>query len=167
MYTAEGAPLGLFVEGGREVVPLNLSDGRDNFYMKPNGVFALAGGRAYVVESSQFREVAAASRVELATQSGPLLVSGGALHAGFKEGSENVNIRSGVGLVGPTKVVFAISNEPVNFYDFATLFRDRFGCRDALYLDGAVSRMYLPALKRYELDGDFAGIIAVTRGARR
>jgi uncharacterized protein YigE (DUF2233 family) len=36
----------------------------------------------------------------------------------------------------------AISNEPVNFHDFARLFRDVLGTPDALYLDGSVSRLY-------------------------
>lgn len=165
MFTERGEPLGLFVEGGREVVPINLKDGKDNFYLKPNGVFALTEGRAYIVESSKFKDLVAAAPVKFATQSGPMLVVGGNLHPKINKQSLNVNIRSGVGVVSPTKIVFAISNEPVNFYDFATLFRDMFKCKDALYLDGAISKMYLPALKRYDLNGDFAGMIAVTKGA--
>jgi uncharacterized protein YigE (DUF2233 family) len=165
MFTEDGQPLGLFVEGGREVVPLNLWDGKDNFYLKPNGVFALTDERAYIVESSQYKDVAAGTRVEFATQSGPMLVVAGNMHPKINQRSTNVNIRSGVGIISPTKIVFAISNEPVNFYDFATLFRDRFKCKDALYLDGAISKMYLPALKRYDVSGDFAGMIAVTKGA--
>jgi uncharacterized protein YigE (DUF2233 family) len=32
----------------------------------------------------------------------------------------------------------------VNFYSFATLFRDRLQCPDALFLDGSVSSLYAP-----------------------
>ena len=50
--------------------------------------------------------------------------------------------------------MFAISDEPVNFHDFATLFRDRIGVPDALYFDGKVSRLYAPSFGRS--DGGFA-----------
>ena len=39
-------------------------------------------------------------------------------------------------------MVFAISETPVNFHTFARLFRDRIGCRNALYLDGTISQFY-------------------------
>src|SRR6185437_13083160 len=32
-------PLGLHVENGHELVPINLSSGAGNFYLKPNGIF--------------------------------------------------------------------------------------------------------------------------------
>ena len=37
---------------------------------------------------------------------------------------------------------FAISDEPVSFGRFARLFRDALGCRNALFLDGAVSSLW-------------------------
>jgi uncharacterized protein YigE (DUF2233 family) len=43
----------------------------------------------------------------------------------------------------PGKVVFAVSETPVNFHTFARLFRDVLGCRDALYLDGSISEFYV------------------------
>ena len=33
--------------------------------------------------------------------------------------------RNGVGLPSPSIAIFAISDEPVNFHEFATLFRDK------------------------------------------
>lgn len=35
--------------------------------------------------------------------------------------------------------MFAIAQEPVNFHEFATHFRDALRCPDALYLDGTIS----------------------------
>jgi uncharacterized protein YigE (DUF2233 family) len=160
-------PLGLHVEGGKVLVPLNTRDGPGNFYRKPNGVFLIdAGGDAHVVLTDDYADSAggrgSSQRVRLATQSGPLLVRSGRLHPAFRPGSDRLAIRSGVGVASPRKVVFGLSDEPVNFDTFARLFRDELGCRDALYLDGAISRFDTPGLTVGGTDGDgsFAGILA-------
>ena len=49
-----------------------------------------------------------------------------------------------MGRVDAQHLVFAISQQPINFYDFAQLFRDQLGCQDALYLDGSISSIDLP-----------------------
>ena len=54
-----------------------------------------------------------------------------------------------VGIDREGRVVFAISDMPINFHDFATLFRDRLDAPNALYLDGSISAMYAPGLNRY------------------
>ena len=50
---------------------------------------------------------------------------------------------NGVGILPDGKVVFAMSKTEVNFYNFADYFK-KLGCKNALYLDGFVSRTYLP-----------------------
>ena len=62
-------------------------------------------------------------------------------------------MRSGIG-VSDDSVIFAISEQPVNFYEFATFFRDVLNCSSALYLDGVISRMYLPDLGKTDTNGD-------------
>ncbi len=47
------------------------------------------------------------------------------------------------------KVYFAISEEPVSFGAFARLFRDVLQCPNALYLDGAVSQLFIPGANRF------------------
>jgi hypothetical protein len=84
-----------------------------------------------------------------AMQSGPILVTNGRIHPRFIPGYHSRHIRNGVGVDGDGRVVFAISNQPVNFHDFATLFRDALDCPDALYLDGSISEMYAPELFRF------------------
>ncbi|WP_242604841.1 phosphodiester glycosidase family protein [Flavobacterium subsaxonicum] len=54
-----------------------------------------------------------------------------------------------------------MSKEPINFYDFAQYFKDM-GCNNALYLDGYVSRTYLPEQNWIQADGNFGVIIGVT-----
>jgi uncharacterized protein YigE (DUF2233 family) len=90
-----------------------------------------------------------------------MLVIDGVLHPRFNRDSTNRRIRSGVGVRSPDRVVFAISREPVTFFEFATLFRERLECPNALYLDGEISRFYIPGTSDQQ-DGDFAGILAVT-----
>ena len=66
-------------------------------------------------------------------------------------------------MVSSNRVVFAISSEPVNFHEFASLFRDSLGCANALFLDGTISSLYTgdPAQRviRFPL-GPIIGIIA-------
>ena len=155
-------PVGLYVANGVERAPLNLNSGTGNFFLKPNGVFYVTNdGRAGIVQSEQYAKVA--SSVAYATQSGPMLVQYGSLHPTFEVGSSNRFIRSGVGMINDKTLVFVISKQPVNFHEFASVFKDHFGCWNALYLDGGISKMYLPALQRYELDGQFGLLIGVTK----
>jgi uncharacterized protein YigE (DUF2233 family) len=163
MYRPGGVPKGLFIENQKTVTPLDTASGPGNFYLKPNGVFYLTTAqRAGICATQAFR---GGPGVAYATQSGPLLLRGGQQHPAFTQGSANVAVRNGVGVLPDGRVVFAISRVPVNFYDFATYFQ-RLGCRDALYLDGFVSRMYLPDQNWRQADGDFGVIIGSTTPKR-
>ncbi len=160
IYEPGYVPTGLFIEDGVVKNPLNLDDGNGNFYLKPNGVFLLTDAGARIVEASQFEAVA--GPVRYATQSGPLLVSGGTIHPAFTPGSQNCRLRSGIGARPDGTVFLVISNGAVNFYDFATFFKEALNCPDALYLDGAISELYAPALGRFGGNREkYAGIIAV------
>jgi uncharacterized protein YigE (DUF2233 family) len=149
------APVGLHVEGGVELHPLERRGGAGNFYLLPNGVFLVGADGARVVETSRY----APGGVELATQSGPLLVERGALHPRFAQGSRHALVRSGVGVRTPHEVLFAVTRGPITFYDFALVFRDLLGCADALYLDGTISRLYAPEAGLLS-DGAFMGVLA-------
>jgi uncharacterized protein YigE (DUF2233 family) len=143
MYEADLSPVGLFVAGGVEEKPANTADGAGNFYLKPNGVFYVtADGAAGILETGSY--LAAAPEVALATQSGPLMLAGGAIHPRFEADGASRKIRNGVGLRDPRHVVFAIALQPVSFGSFARLFRDGLGCQDALYLDGSISALSEP-----------------------
>ncbi|MGC4046291.1 MAG: phosphodiester glycosidase family protein [Armatimonas sp.] len=155
-------PLGLYVEQGQTRIPLNRYHGGGNFFLKPNGVFYVTRqGRAGVSETEAFARQKPGP-LRLATQSGPLLVNKGKIHPKFTRGSANRNWRNGVGVTKAGKVVIALSELPVNLYDFAALFRDELKCPDALYLDGGISGMRCPQIRcRHDGTGNFAGILAV------
>jgi uncharacterized protein YigE (DUF2233 family) len=146
IYDRQFAPLGLYVEEGRQRVPLNLARGNPasgNFSLLPNGVFAVdAQGKAHVMTSEAWK-TAAFPTPRLATQSGPMLLIDGAVNPAFTDASESMKWRSGVCAVSGDEVVFAVSESPVNFHAFARLFRDRLQCRDALFLDGTISQAYI------------------------
>ena len=96
MYHADRRPVGLYVENGQEITPLTDGGGYGNFGMVPNGVFCIGATRFDVLETNVFR--AARPDCTFATQSGPMLVIDGALHHRFREGSDSVHYRNGVGL---------------------------------------------------------------------
>lgn len=149
IFKVNREPLGLYVEKGKTLFPLNLKKGAGNFFMQPNAVFYInTHKKAGIVESSAFAQVK--DTLDYALQSGPMLVSKGVINSNFGINSTNKYIRSGVGVIDETHLVFIISNQPVNFYDFATLFRDKYTCQNALYLDGAISEMYASKLRRYQ-----------------
>jgi uncharacterized protein YigE (DUF2233 family) len=161
MYMEDFTPLGLYVEGGKTLRRMNtVQKAYGNFYLQPNGVFLLTAKKAMVIPSSQY--ISVKEKILFATQSGPMLVIDGQLHPAFTEGSKNGNIRSGVGIDTAGRVVFAISNSLCNYYDFATLFQKVLHCNQALFLDGAISRMYLPGIERNEEGGAFGAMIATT-----
>ncbi|RAP57410.1 phosphodiester glycosidase family protein [Oleiagrimonas sp. MCCC 1A03011] len=144
IYDRKGAPLGLYVEDGKRLEPLNTAHGdpsAGNFSLRPNGVFLIdKQNHARVMSTSDYQTQRPDPR--LATQSGPMLVIDGALNPHFIADSNSLKWRSGVCARSPDQVVFAISETPVNFHAFARLFRDRLGCRNALYLDGTISQFY-------------------------
>jgi len=139
MYEADGRPVGLLVIDGRQRAPLNRGNGAGNFYMQPNGVFALTREGPKVVTTAAYPAIA--PTVLQATQSGPMLVVDGAINPLFSPTSTSRHVRNGV-CVRDKVVHLAISRAKVTFHEFASYFRDVLGCRDALYLDGAISSVY-------------------------
>ena len=153
MYQPDFSPMGLYVENGRELRPANRavadSNARPvpNFYKNPNGVFFLGDSGGGILPTDKFLK--RGRNVEMATQSGPMLVIGNKLNPIFIVGSTDKTRRSGVGICGNGVIRFAISESAVNFHDFARLFRDRLKCPDALFLDGGGGvGIYSPAMGR-------------------
>lgn len=160
MYERDYSALGVSVAEGKELTPLNTAVGEGNFFLKPNGVFLVSERGARIVETSEYPQLK--ERILVATQSGPLLVHNGKMHPAFREGSENRLFRNGVGVPSPDVALFAISEAPVNFHEFTTMFRDVLHCPDALFFDGTVCSLYAPKLKRNDFRIDLGPFIGVT-----
>lgn len=146
IYDRDYRPLGLTIADGKVLRPMNRArgGGSGNFGLQPNGIFYVdREGHAGVVATSAWAAQPIDARV--ATQSGPMLVIDGEVNSGFLESSDSRKWRSGVCAQTPGRVVFAVSETPVTFHAFARIFRDKLGCRDALYLDGTLSQIYTAA----------------------
>ena len=165
MFDEDLNPVGLYIEAGIERKKIVTRDGPGNFGLLPNGVFCtvLAGDSGptfQIVESRSFALNPLACW--MATQSGPMLVMDGQLHPKFVAGSDSLNYRNGVGVSEDGSVAsFVISNTAVNFHSFARVFRDVLGVKQALFLDGSISRLYAPQLDRSDLGFPIGPIVAV------
>jgi prepilin-type processing-associated H-X9-DG protein len=146
MFDENLKPIGLYVEEGVQKKKLNRRDGSGNFHLKPNGVFYVKGDRLGVVATEAYAKKNL--EPDFATQSGPMLVIEGEIHPKFSETGTSLKRRNGVGMVDDHTAVFAISENAVNFHDFAIFFRDGLNCANALFLDGSVSSLYSPELGR-------------------
>jgi len=159
MYKKDNSPQGLYIENFVTKAALDTSNGNGNFYLKPNGVFYITmANKPFICKTQDFKD---SINVKYATQSGPMLVVEGQINSTFTDGSKNLYIRNGVGILPDNKVVFAMSKIEINFYDFANYFKS-LGCKNALYLDGFVSRTYLPEHNWIQTDGNFGVIIGIT-----
>jgi uncharacterized protein YigE (DUF2233 family) len=56
---------------------------------------------------------------------------------------------------------FVNSEAPLNFYEFASFFRDTLRCNDALFLDGTISSLHSIELKRSDFRMDLGPIIGI------
>lgn len=162
MYHQDRSPVGLYVEGGQTLAPLNTAARDGNFGLVPNGVFFVADGMAGVLETNAF--AAADLSPTYATQSGPMLVIDGALHPAFNPDGTSAKKRNGIGLSADGETIYAlISDGPVTFHAFASVFADHLETPNALFLDGTVSRVYYPAESRSDPGlamGPMVGLVA-------
>jgi uncharacterized protein YigE (DUF2233 family) len=94
IYSREMTPLGLYIQDGETLAPLNRGGGGGNFFLKPNGIFYITDQGAQVVLADTYQP---ASRVLQAIQSGPMLVIKGELHPRFIPDYESRYVRNGVG----------------------------------------------------------------------
>ncbi|WP_052593792.1 phosphodiester glycosidase family protein [Aureispira sp. CCB-QB1] len=164
-------PQGLYIETGKIIKELDSIVAyrpiKTNFYLHPNGVFYITkDGSAYIKSNKEFQQEFRGdriNRIKYATQSGPLLVNHKELHKAFTPKSKNVHIRNAVGILPSGEVCFVISEDKICFHDIASLFKDNLKCRNALYLDGFVSELYYPKIKKYNSlnRGDFGVIIGI------
>jgi len=166
IYGTDNKPLGLHIENGRELRPINLGKGgRGNFYWKPNGVCYVDATGARVIDATAWD--GEKTKARWATQSGPALVLNGAMHDRFDATTKSVHLRNGVGVRKDGELVFALSHWPITMHEFASLFLEVLQCPNALYLDGTLSGMYAPPLGRTAPCGPYIGIIAVTDKAAK
>ncbi len=162
MYHADRSPVGMYVEDGAQIMRLVPNAGPGNFGLLPNGVLCIGAQTVQVIESLRFRDAAPDCR--FASQSGPMLVIDGALHPAFLQDGTSRLIRNGVGTSADGRLAtFVMAENPVNFFEFATFFRQGLGLEQALFIDGNVSRLFAPSLGRADFGRPMGPIVGVVR----
>ena len=139
IYTENYTPEGLYIENYKLISELNLRNESGNFYMKPNGVFYIEDGKPKISDSEEFQHN---KNISYAVQSGPLLIKDGEINKEFSDTSKSFKIRSAVGLDNHNKVFFYMSRKEMSFYEFSKYAKDNLKCRELLFLDGTISKMY-------------------------
>ena len=163
MFDERGGPIGLAIEDGRQLKPINRRAGSGNFHLKPNGVFLVRmSGRSEVISSERF---VPAANIRFASQSGPMLVVDGKLHPRFDPDGQSRYVRNGVGIAADGTPTFVISSDAVSLGKFGRFFRDRLRVRNALYFDGSVSSLWDPANARMDNFTKLGPIVMVFKGA--
>ena len=139
IYDKAYAPLGLYIEDGKRLTPVNRSAGGGNFFIRPGGEFLVENGRAKIVPLPAYKRSPA---IRYAVQSGPMLIENGVINWRLKPSASSRKLRNGVGIDKQGRVVFMLSDRETNFYDFACYAQSKLGVRQMLYLDGTLSKMY-------------------------
>lgn len=168
MYNENYAPIGYTVIEGEEKRALNLKEGGGNFHLLPNGVMWWDKlGNVHITESNAFDDKLKSSEAQpwYATQSGPMLVINNKIHPQFDPDSTSLKIRNGAGVCDDGHIKFVNSDEPVTFYQFASLFKDDLNCPNALFLDGGIaSALYAPSIDKQDKKemGVMIGLVDLT-----
>ncbi|CAM3577486.1 MULTISPECIES: phosphodiester glycosidase family protein [Psychrobacter] len=154
MYNENYAPIGYTVIDGKEIRALNTKEGGGNFHLLPNGVLWWdKAGKVQITESNALNEQLKNDEAEprYATQSGPMLVIDNEIHPQFNPDSTSLKIRNGAGICDDGSIQFVNSDEPVTFYQFASLFKNDLSCPNALFLDGGIaSALYAPSIDKHD-----------------
>ncbi|ENX16170.1 hypothetical protein F895_01761 [Acinetobacter sp. CIP 64.2] len=157
MYHADFQPVGLYVEHGKQLAPLNEATGFGNFFMQPNGVVAWNDRHAVIKSTADYKKDG--FKAQFATQSGPMLINKGKINTQFLVDSNSFKIRNGVG-VKDNQLYFVISQQRVSFYQFAQFFKQQLQIDNALYLDGSISSLYSIHSKRHDKRFNLGPIVA-------
>lgn len=86
IYDKAYAPLGLYIEDGKRLTPVNRSAG---------GVFLVENGRAKIVPLPAYKPSPA---IRYAVQSGPMLIENGGINWRLKPSASSRKLRNGVGI---------------------------------------------------------------------
>ena len=145
----------------------NLESGSGNFFQKPNGVFFVSEHGVGILESSRFASSYPwkSPQIRGATQSGPLLIANNVRHPRLRDPqdplSKDHDVRSAVGVCSEKDVYIVIAK--VTFFELAEFFAKHLRCADALYLDGAYSKLDTEKTPVSDRRHSFAAFIAILR----
>jgi uncharacterized protein YigE (DUF2233 family) len=144
IFDPDRKPLGWLVADGVLIAPINRATGQPgNFFLQPNGALSIFGAVARIDTTDVLvvAPVADLTAIDVAVQSGPILLLDGRINPSFDQASVSRYTRNAVCLRDEHSLLLAYSPEPVNLYAFSKALQDM-GCQRALYLDGHLSQLY-------------------------
>ena len=163
MFDKEGHAIGLSIEDGRELHPINVRNGPRQF--PPQAQWGVPRPPRRPRRSRREHRLRALPRRRLRDAIGADAVIDGEIHPTFEVDGPSRYERNGVGIDPKGQPVFAISQEGVSFGKFGRLFRDRLGARNALYLDGSVSSLWNPVAGRRDRSAPIGPMIVAFKPA--
>ncbi|MDU5822121.1 MAG: phosphodiester glycosidase family protein [Haemophilus parainfluenzae] len=101
IYSMNNTPAGLWIEHGKELNALNTKSGKGNFHVQPNGVFAIAGNKPYILTTAAYQK--SKLKPDFALQSGPMLIIRGKMNPQFRASLESYHKRNAVCLTNDDK----------------------------------------------------------------
>ncbi len=150
-FLPDYSPCGLYLEKGKMIQKLNPHARSGIFYITNDN-------KPFIVSEKEFKDN---GRIKYATQSLPKLIINKNINPALSATSTSRFIRNGVGILPSGDLLFLITTGEVSIYEFAKMFKEK-KCKDALYLDGAISETYLPQKGLSSTVGYFSMIIAIT-----
>jgi uncharacterized protein YigE (DUF2233 family) len=147
---SDNLPPGLLIANGKKIKAINYKNGKDNFYLKPNGIFSVSkAGEIQIIETSKY----ISGGEQFALQSGPMIIENNQVNKYFPSDSDNKLKRSAVGITGD-KLVFVSSKSEVSFFQLAEFMKTKLKCKNALHLESfKFSFMEFPgSTLKYEVD---------------
>lgn len=145
-FNDHGEHIGLLLNLGSQISPLDKAkSGYGNFYLQPNGVFMKRGDTVELLTTDDFSRTSSGTNIELAFQSGPMLIVDGGLNSVMNLASENHHRRTAIGLRdrnGSKEIILLNSEDPVNLFNFSSTLHNRFGVYQALLIGSASTALY-------------------------
>ncbi|STU61339.1 lipoprotein [Klebsiella pneumoniae subsp. ozaenae] len=95
IYDKAYAPLGLYIEDGKRLTPVNRSAGSGNFFIRPAAYSWWKTAGRKIVPLPAYKPSPA---IRYAVQSGPMLIENGAINWRLKPSTSSRKLRNGVGI---------------------------------------------------------------------
>lgn len=162
IFMEDQRPLGLYVEDGKRQRPLIVAkSGYGNFYMQPNGVFAITKEGPVIIPTDGWWETTRKQSVLFATQSGPLLLIDGKINPLFSRRSNARLIRNAVCTTPSNQLWLSIARTPVTMWELAEHQKNQ-GCVQGLNMDGGISGAFSTEMSLERGIPPFGPLIGIT-----
>lgn len=140
IYDESYVLFGLYIENGQQKVVLNFVLGEGNFFICSGGVFYVVGDKVGIVCLDVFK---ISKEIQFVVQLGLMLMENGVINLCIYFNVVLSKICNGVGINKYGNVVFLLSQQVINFYDFVCYVKVKLNVEQLFYFDGMILYMYM------------------------